>query len=121
MSFHSAERQAITHLRLEARKDREARLFQARLDQIHKREEGITEAALNWQANKWQKICCFLYWLIILPLSVASIGIVFLVHLAIKNTWGKPAYWFLFAILSFATWGAYIPIHFLYKIGVAER
>lgn len=96
-------------------------LFQARLDQIHKREEGITEAALDWQTNKWRKICWFLYWLIILPLSVASIGIIFFVHLAIKNTWGKPAYWFLFAVLSVATWGAYIPIHFLYKIGVAER
>lgn len=101
--------------------DRKARLFQARLDQIHQREENTTKLALDWQANKWKKICWFLYWLIMLPLSVASIGIVFLVHLGIKNTWGKPAYWFLFAALSFATWGGYIPIHFLYKIGVAER
>lgn len=121
MLSKKSKHQAAQALKEASRADREARLLQVHLDQIHQREENITELALDWQANKWRKICWFLYWLIMLPLSVASIGIIFLVHLAIKNTWGKPVYWFLFVILSVATWGIYIPIHFLYKIGVAER
>lgn len=115
-----AKRQAIDAVRQSAKADREARLFQARLDQIHASEQAFTETALDWQVNKWRKICRVIYWAIVIVLSVGTVGLAFLAHLAISWTWGKPRYWIVFAILTVVSWGVYIPIHFLYKIGVAE-
>lgn len=121
MFSDKTKQQAAQAIKEASRADREARLFQARLDQIHQREEGITETALDWQANKWRKICKFLYWVIMGSFIVLSFGLGFIVHLAIKHTWGKSVYWVYFIIFSFFTLGGYIIVHLLYKIGVAER
>lgn len=112
--------EALRITRDNARRDRERVLLQDRVDRTYADELRRTDAALDWQRNKQQKICHALYWAIMAPLCVLSLGVFYLFHLLIIRTYGKPVYWLVFIVFAVGSWGLYIPLHFLYTFGYGK-
>jgi len=117
----SLEEEAIVHVREGVQKDRERALFRDRLERTKAQEDRYTEQELDWQRNTGSILCRRMYYILMIPLWIMSLGIFFIVHLIIKNTYGKSTYPVIFVVFTLLSAGLYIPIHFLYKSGFGDR